>query len=67
MLMRLVPSDARGEAILGDLSEEHASYARRHSERTAAIWYGLVGLRVGLHMFGPESRTERPGEKEIRR
>jgi putative ABC transport system permease protein len=47
LLNRLLPGDARGESILGDLAEKFARMARSRSERGARLWYWGEVLRLG--------------------
>ncbi|TDI39254.1 MAG: ABC transporter permease [Acidobacteria bacterium] len=68
LLERLVPRNAYGDAILGDLSEEYHARAESRLSRTAAIWYWAVSLRVGMRIFWnrkPERRRQRKGDRPM--
>jgi putative ABC transport system permease protein len=55
LLERLLPNNARSEAILGDLAEEMAAMARRHSRAFVLAWYVVESLRLSFRF-----RMQRP-------
>jgi len=60
LLARLVRGSLGGEAIVGDLAEEHHFEARSRGHAGAAVWYWREALSVGGRVLLQRHRPRRP-------
>lgn len=57
LLRRLLPSDAHGRTIVGDLHEEHRELVARHGSLRADLWYWRETLVTGVGYARPGRST----------
>ena len=68
LLALALPDDGWGEAVLGDLHEEHAAIARERGARLARLWYVGQVSRLGARHLGRSLIGPRPdGPKSPRK
>ncbi len=63
LLALALPDDGWGEAVLGDLHEEHAAFSRERGSRLARLWYLGQVWRLGARYLGRSligSRSDGP-------